>query len=409
MKKTIKFLGTVGFLLFASYVIAAVTISSGNRVAQALGGDGSILDGVTSTIKATVFNYTNSKPIATTLVDSAGAQLATVPVSLASVPSHAVTGTFWQSTQPVSGTFFQTTQPVSGTFWQATQPVSGSMTVTQPTGTNLHFVCDGGTCGTTGLAQGSTTSGQTGPLNQAAVTTAAPTYTTGQTNPLSLTTAGRLRTETDIATCSGCSVDSATFTAATSAASTMGGVYNDGVAALTSGQSGAQRLTSDRMAYANIGKFGGSLVSLGQNNKAASIPVTIASDQGSLGTFSSSDVCQANTKVYASINGTASKTLITGTGGKTMYICSLNIVTATAQNINIVSGSSTVCATGMTEVKGLAGGVTAATGWNLPANGGLTFGNGEASIAKVANAGDDLCLLSSSSGQISGGLSYVVL
>lgn len=36
----------------------------------------------------------------------------------------AVSGTFWQATQPVSGTFWQATQPVSGTFWQATQPVS---------------------------------------------------------------------------------------------------------------------------------------------------------------------------------------------------------------------------------------------------------------------------------------------
>ena len=67
----------------------------------------------------------------------------TVPVSLASVPSHGVTGTFWQATQPVSGTFWQTTQPVSiasmpstpvtGTFWQATQPVSGTFyQATQP-------------------------------------------------------------------------------------------------------------------------------------------------------------------------------------------------------------------------------------------------------------------------------------
>ena len=50
--------------------------------------------------------------------------------------SIAVTGTFWQATQPVSiasmpstpvtGTFWQATQPVSGTFWQATQPVSAA-------------------------------------------------------------------------------------------------------------------------------------------------------------------------------------------------------------------------------------------------------------------------------------------
>ena len=45
----------------------------------------------------------------------------------------------------------------------------------------------------TNAAQGSTTSGQTGHLVEGAVTTAAPTYTTGQTNPLSLDTSGNLR------------------------------------------------------------------------------------------------------------------------------------------------------------------------------------------------------------------------
>lgn len=68
----------------------------------------------------------------------------TQPVSIATMPSTPVTGTFWQVTQPVSiatmpstpvtGTFYQATQPVSiasmpstpvtGTFWQTTQPVS---------------------------------------------------------------------------------------------------------------------------------------------------------------------------------------------------------------------------------------------------------------------------------------------
>lgn len=43
------------------------------------------------------------------------------------------------------------------------------------------------------VAQGSTTSGQTGPLIQAAVTTSSPTYTTAQTYPLSLDTTGALR------------------------------------------------------------------------------------------------------------------------------------------------------------------------------------------------------------------------
>jgi hypothetical protein len=45
------------------------------------------------------------------------------------------------------------------------------------------------------FAQGSTTSGQNGVLIQGAVTTAAPTYTTGQTDPISLTTAGAIRVD----------------------------------------------------------------------------------------------------------------------------------------------------------------------------------------------------------------------
>lgn len=50
------------------------------------------------------------------------------------------------------------------------------------------------------LTQGSTTSGQLGPLVQGAVTATAPTYTTGQTSPLSLTTTGALRVSQDAAT-----------------------------------------------------------------------------------------------------------------------------------------------------------------------------------------------------------------
>lgn len=61
-----------------------------------------------------------------------------------------------------------------------------------PTGTNK--------IGVTGVAQGSTTSGQNGDLVQGAVTTAAPTYVTAQTSPLSLTTAGALRTDASATT-----------------------------------------------------------------------------------------------------------------------------------------------------------------------------------------------------------------
>lgn len=76
---------------------------------------------------------THGLPVA--IVGTVPVTIATAPALVASTavighvvvdaaPTTAVTGTFWQATQPVSGTFFQATQPVSGTFFQATQPVS---------------------------------------------------------------------------------------------------------------------------------------------------------------------------------------------------------------------------------------------------------------------------------------------
>jgi len=88
------------------------------------------------------------------------------------------------------------------------------------------------------VAQGSTTAGQLGPLTQGAVTTANPTYTTGQTAPLSLTTTGALRVDTG--------------SAATGAV--------------------------------NIVQVGGSTITLSQKAASGSFPVVLASDQSSIPT-----------------------------------------------------------------------------------------------------------------------------
>lgn len=111
----------------------------------------------------------------------------TQPVSLATAPSTPVTGTFWQSTQPVSGTFWQSTQPVSGTFWQATQPVSAASLPLPPdasTETTLAKLA---------LAQAASGASTSGPMVQALVDDAPPTYIAGNIQPLSLTNEGRLR------------------------------------------------------------------------------------------------------------------------------------------------------------------------------------------------------------------------
>jgi hypothetical protein len=119
------------------------------------------------------------------------------------------------------------------------------------------------------------------------------------------------------------------------------------------------------------------------------------------------DPCQGQTKVFVSINQTGNAKLITGTSTEKIYVCSINLVTATAQNIAVVEGTGSTCGTGTAGVLGF-GGATAATGWNFAANGGVAYGNGAASVGAEGTAADDLCIFQSGSGQVSGGMSYAV-
>lgn len=120
------------------------------------------------------------------------------------------------------------------------------------------------------------------------------------------------------------------------------------------------------------------------------------------------DPCQGQTKSFIGIGQTAGATIITGTSAKKIYVCSLNLFTETAQNINFVEGTGTVCATGIATFPGFPLGTTAAVGYKMAANQGLTYGNGAASIAAATTNADNLCILQSGAGQVSGGISYVV-
>jgi hypothetical protein len=119
------------------------------------------------------------------------------------------------------------------------------------------------------------------------------------------------------------------------------------------------------------------------------------------------DPCKGQAKVYLSINQTANTQIAAGTASKKIYICSINVVVASATNVALVEGTGTVCATGTSGVSGF-GGATAATGWNFAANGGIAFGNGDSSLGAEVNSADNLCLFNSGSGQVSGGISYAV-
>ena len=106
----------------------------------------------------------------------------------------------------------------------------------------------------------------------------------------------------------------------------------------------------------------------------------------------------ANT-VYTPINTTASAQLIAGTAAQKLHICLVNLVVATADNVAVVEGTGATCGTG---TAGVMGGATAATGWNLGANGQVAIGNGHDELTQVATTADNLCLLVSGAAQVSG-------
>jgi hypothetical protein len=119
------------------------------------------------------------------------------------------------------------------------------------------------------------------------------------------------------------------------------------------------------------------------------------------------DPCKARTKLFASINQTGNTQMVAGTASKKIYVCSVHVVAAAAANVAVVEGTGSVCGTSTAGVSGF-GGATAATGWNFAANGGIALGNGDSSLGAEGTSGDNLCLFNSGSGQVSGGISYVV-
>lgn len=118
----------------------------------------------------------------------------------------------------------------------------------------------------------------------------------------------------------------------------------------------------------------------------------------------SGDPCTINMRAVTPVSVTASAQLITGNAGKQTYICSMHVLTTSAQNVALVEGTGTTCAT---NTAGMAGGATAATGWNLANNENVVLGNAAAWVLATATAGDNVCLLLSGSGQTSGAIQYV--
>jgi hypothetical protein len=143
------------------------------------------VQGVTSMTALKVDGSATTQPIS-----ASSLPLPTGASTAAKQPALGTAGTPSADVITVQGVTSMTALKVDGS--AVTQPVSG--TITANIGTSGSLALDATVAALT-VSQGSTTSGQKGDLNQGAVTTSAPTYTTGTTNPLSLTTAGSLRVD----------------------------------------------------------------------------------------------------------------------------------------------------------------------------------------------------------------------
>jgi hypothetical protein len=189
----------------------------------------------------------------------------------------------------------------------------------------------------------------------------------------------------------------------------------------------------------NVVKYGGTSTTLGQKTEAASIPVVLPSDQSTINvdltsfvvgqntmansfpiviasnqsavpvsgtvTVSQSDPCASgNAKTVVPIGITANTKILTGVSAKKWYVCSINLVVGAATNVALVEGTGSTCGS---STAGMAGGATAATGWNFAANGGLTQGSGTGTLTVTATAADDVCIFVSAANQTSGFVSAV--
>lgn len=137
-------------------------------------------------------------------------------------------------------------------------------------------------------------------------------------------------------------------------------------------------------------------------NQTAPLPAqaNLTTNVGNVGQ-TNGDPCSVVTHVFTPINvaTNANTKIVSGTAAKKTYVCHLFLFSAAADNVGIVEGSGTNCGT---SALGLIGGNTAATGINLMLNQGFESGTGTNAIAASTVNANDVCLITSTSAQLSG-------
>ncbi len=122
--------------------------------------------------------------------------------------------------------------------------------------------------------------------------------------------------------------------------------------------------------------------------------------------LAATDPCSGakKTVVPFSITSATTTQLLATSASNKWYICGLNIVTAIANNIALVEDDTAACAS---PTAGMAGGTTAANGWNFAATSGMTLGNGSGTVAVTAATDRYVCLITSANGPTAGTITAV--
>lgn len=315
-----------------------------------------------------------------------------LPISAASLPLPSTAAT---STKQSDGT-------------QKTQVVDGSGNVIGATSNALDVnIKSGASSGA--VAQGSTTSGQTGGLTQAAVTTTPPTYTTAQTDPLSMTTAGGLRIDinsiagTTISSGNGAS-GSGTLRVSLANDSTGIGTVTETAPASDTASSGlngrlqriAQNLT---VLHTDVTSTNTQLpttpAAAGQSATGSAVP-TGATLAGARSGANLVAIIQGDTTAKIDVSTATTTQLVALSGSTKVYVTSLSIIAAGTGNIKFVYGTGSSCGTGTTDLT---------ANYNLTAQSGLALGAGLGPVL-VVPASQALCVTTSAAVQMSGHVTY---
>lgn len=269
-----------------------------------------------------------------------------------------------------------------------------------------------------GLAQGSTTSGQTGSMIMGAVTTSSPSYTTAQTSPLSLDTGGGLRISPAVATAWGVLPQNNAVSG--QLGSLVMGAVSNSAPTYTAAQSSALSLT------ANGGGLRTDITTIGTNNiltgngatGTGSQRVTIANDssaravggEGATGATVPSGavlsgvqsganmvaMIQASASVPIDMSTATTTQLVALSGSTKIYVTSWDATAGGTTTFKLVYGTGTNCGTGTTNL-------TAAYDWVAQA--GIAKGSGLGPVL-VVPAGNALCATNSAAQHVAGSVSY---